>query len=129
MYERGLIKVNTFGGRLRELRVKAGLTQRKLAEKIGAKHNSISDWENDKNKPDADTIELLLWALGTDANTLMGWDNSEYRKAEAEKLADVITKNPKIAKLLEIAADIPEDKLDMFVQMLNGLKKGDKDGD
>lgn len=49
--------MDTFGSRLKSLRQKKGLTQRELAKLIGAKHNSISDWENDGHKPDMDTIE------------------------------------------------------------------------
>lgn len=43
--------MSTLGKRIKEARIKRGLTQRQLAEIIGVKHNSISDWENDKNKP------------------------------------------------------------------------------
>ncbi len=49
----------TFGGKIKEARKAKHFTQKQLAEKIGAKHNSVSDWENNKNKPDPDTIELL----------------------------------------------------------------------
>ena len=33
-----------FGAKLRIARKRANLTQRELAERIGAKHNSISQW-------------------------------------------------------------------------------------
>ena len=48
-----------FGERLRNARKNKGLTQKQLADLIGAKHNSISDWENNKNRPDPDTIEYI----------------------------------------------------------------------
>ena len=63
---------NNFGSRLREARKSAKLTQKKLADKINAKHNSISDWENNKNKPDPDTIELICGVLGISPNYLLG---------------------------------------------------------
>lgn len=53
----------TFGDRLRKARKDKGLTQKQLADLIGAKHNSISDWENNKNRPDPDTIEYICGAL------------------------------------------------------------------
>lgn len=52
-----------FGERLRNARKNKGLTQKQLADLIGAKHNSISDWENNKNRPDPDTIEYICGAL------------------------------------------------------------------
>ena len=62
----------TFGNRLKEARKSAGLTQKQLADQIGAKHNSISDWENDKNRPDPDTIELICGSLSISPNYLLG---------------------------------------------------------
>ena len=49
----------TFGEKIKQARTAKKLTQKQLAERINAKHNSICDWEKDKCKPDMDTIELL----------------------------------------------------------------------
>ena len=46
------------------------LTQKQLAQLIGAKHNSISNWENDQNKPDVDTLELICGVLEIDPNII-----------------------------------------------------------
>lgn len=35
----------TFGEKIKQARTAKKLTQKQLAEKINAKHNSISDWE------------------------------------------------------------------------------------
>ncbi len=35
---------------------------------INAAHNSISNWENDQNRPDPDTIQNLCWALDVTPN-------------------------------------------------------------
>lgn len=61
----------TFGERLRDARKTKRYTQRQLAELIGAKHNSVSDWENNKNKPDPNTIELICGALDISPNYLL----------------------------------------------------------
>lgn len=63
---------STFGERLKTARKSKNLTQKELAQKVGAKHNSISDWENNKNKPDPDTIELLCGVLDMCPNYLIG---------------------------------------------------------
>jgi len=65
----------TFGSRLKSLRQKKGLTQRELAKLIGAKHNSISDWENDGHKPDMDTIERLMGVFEVSSDYLLARDN------------------------------------------------------
>lgn len=63
-----------FGKRLREFRKEKKLTQKELAEQIGIKQNSYSDWETGKNEPSlenlvklADLFEVPLdWLFGRD---------------------------------------------------------------
>lgn len=72
----------TFGEKIKEARKAKKLTQKQLADKIGAAHNSISDWENDKNKPDPDTIELLCGVLDMTPNYLLASTPDEFSPAE-----------------------------------------------
>lgn len=65
----------TFGQRLRTARKEKRLTQKELAAKINAAHNSISNWENDQNMPDPDTIQNLCWALDVQPNYFFSVDN------------------------------------------------------
>ena len=74
----------TFGKRLRQARTEKRMTQKQLAELIGAKHNSVSDWENDKNKPDPDTIELLCGALEISPNYLLNTKSDDISVSEKE---------------------------------------------
>lgn len=62
---------DTFGTRLWHARKSKKMTQRELASIIGAKHNSVSDWENDKNMPDPDTIVAICEALDVKADYLL----------------------------------------------------------
>ncbi|MBA4700320.1 MAG: helix-turn-helix domain-containing protein [Ruminococcus sp.] len=72
----------TFGEKIKDARKLKGLTQKQLAEKVGAKHNSISDWENDKNKPDPDTIELLCGVLEITPNYLLTSTSNDFTPIE-----------------------------------------------
>lgn len=58
----------TLGEKIRAARKAKGLTQKELASKIGAAHNSISNWENNQNNPDPNTIQNLCWALDVQPN-------------------------------------------------------------
>lgn len=58
----------TFGEKLRQARKNCRLTQKELAEAVGAKHNSISNWENGQNQPDAEIIRRLCHALKVEPN-------------------------------------------------------------
>lgn len=67
-------KKKVFSARLKELRLQHGISQEELAEQIGIKRNSYSDWENGKCKPSyeklekiADFFEISLdWLFGRD---------------------------------------------------------------
>lgn len=72
----------TFGEKLRQSRNAKRMTQKELATEVGAKHNSISDWENDKNKPDPDTIELLCGVLGITPNYLLNASDDDFSLPE-----------------------------------------------
>jgi transcriptional regulator with XRE-family HTH domain len=60
------------GRRIKELRKKAGLTQRELAEAIPGKADGtqVSKWERGKNRPSDDTLEHIAKALGVDVAAL-----------------------------------------------------------
>jgi transcriptional regulator with XRE-family HTH domain len=67
----------SLGKKLREARKKAGLTQRQLAEIIGAKHNSVSNWEKGLNSPNPETIGELCAVLNITPNDLLIGDALE----------------------------------------------------
>ena len=74
----------TFGQRLRTARKNKGLTQKQLADMIHAKHNSVSDWENDKNRPDPDTIEYICGALDISASFLFSDPDTKKKNPESD---------------------------------------------
>ena len=48
-----------FGNFIFERRQKAGLSQSKLADKLGVTNKAVSKWENGKSKPTTDTLRRL----------------------------------------------------------------------
>ena len=72
----------SFGEKIKNARKAKNLTQKQLAIKIGAAHNSISDWENNKNKPDPDTIELLCGVLDMTPNYLLASEADDFSPEE-----------------------------------------------
>lgn len=83
----------TFGERLRRARKQNKLTQKELAITIGAAHNSISNWENDQNMPDPDTIQNLCWALGVQPNYFFSYED------ETTALASNVFPMPEMKKI------------------------------
>ena len=72
----------TFGKRLKKARTEKNMTQKQLADLLSVKHNSISNWENDINKPDPDTIELICGILEITPNFLLATSTEDFSPAE-----------------------------------------------
>ena len=49
----------TFSEKLKSIRKKAGMSQEKLAEKIGVSRQAITKWETDSGIPDIDNMMAL----------------------------------------------------------------------
>lgn len=56
------------GKKLKNARIKAGLTQEKAAEKTGVSRQTISNWENEKSYPDIISVIALsdLYSVSLD---------------------------------------------------------------
>lgn len=114
--------MDTFGSRLRSLRQKKGLTQRELAELIGAKHNSISDWENDGHKPDMDTLEKLMGVFEVSSDYLLARDNPAVLDKDAETVAKRI-----IEEIAPIFDELSEAEAKLLIEFAKMLKKQRRD--
>ena len=62
----------TFAQKLKELRTKAGMSQEKLAEKVGVSRQAITKWETDKGAPDMDNLMALSDLFGVSVDELLG---------------------------------------------------------
>lgn len=61
-----------FEKRLREVRKSKKTTQKELAEQIGIKQNSYSDWENGKTEPSFENLVKLADLLEVSLDSLFG---------------------------------------------------------
>lgn len=74
----------SFGSQLRLARKRKKMTQMALAQAIGAKHNSVSNWESDRNRPDPETIRQLCTLLEVDSNWFFETDPLESQLSGIE---------------------------------------------
>lgn len=65
---------NVFPERLKEMRLKRGMTQKELGEKVGVKQNTFTNWENGKREPNFDNLIKLADILDTSTDYLLGID-------------------------------------------------------
>lgn len=80
--------VISIGGRIRELRLAAGLDQVALAEKIGTSQNAVSAWERNRHKPGADFLVALADLFDVSVDALLGRDSAwNINKGESRRAA------------------------------------------
>lgn len=65
---------------IKKLRHEANLSQEELAEKIFVTRQTISNWENDKNYPDINSLVLLSTLFGVSLDILVKGDLKEMKK-------------------------------------------------
>lgn len=63
-----------FAGNLRARIAKLGITQGELSEASGIPENTIGRYCRGEIMPGGDRVYVLAKALGTDPNTLLGWN-------------------------------------------------------
>jgi transcriptional regulator with XRE-family HTH domain len=70
-----------FGQRLQQLRVKAGLTQPELAQRVGVSVETLRDWEVDVGEPGSGAVGKLARALGVGQDELtIGLDEAQQTR-------------------------------------------------
>ena len=69
LYARNRIR---YGNIIRTFRIRRGLSQPELAQRVGVQKNAVSNWEAGRSRPDLDTVPLLCKALGIDIPRFFG---------------------------------------------------------
>ena len=137
----------TTGERIRAARLRAGLTQQELAEKIGISYQGIGQWERDARKPKIETLSKIADALDVPVGYFMGQDNiievARHKMSTREALQELLTDTniDVFAKLLGTTPEIAQGLFDvndsfdarimlaLLYQIASTLPVDDQDGD
>ena len=68
----------SFGDVIRDNRLKRGLSQLQLAEKIGVTKNAVGNWEAQRTRPDFSCVPALCNILGISIGQLFGQPESDH---------------------------------------------------
>ena len=109
----------TLGEKIRIARKAKNLSQKQLADMVGATHNSFSDWENDKSKPDMDTIELLCGALELTPTYLVGTKTDE----EYGDIVGKIMNEPGLLDMIEDYKSLSLEDKKAIRQIISSLRR------
>jgi transcriptional regulator with XRE-family HTH domain len=76
----------SFGQRLVDLRATLGLSQRECAARLGMETSKYNKWENDKNRPDYETLVIIANFFDVTIDYLLG--RSENKKTEYDAVSN-----------------------------------------
>lgn len=66
----------TFGEKLKEARVKAGLSQEELSQRLSVSRSAVAKWETDKGMPDITNLKALSKLLDESVDYLLDDENA-----------------------------------------------------
>lgn len=83
--------MNTVAKNIRRLRIRDGLTQDALAEKLCVTRQAVSSWETGKTQPDVDTLHTIAGAFGTDIAVVIYGERCVPAQSPEEKKRKIVT--------------------------------------
>ena len=86
-----------FSTRVRELRLRSGMTQIELAKRVRVTQQAVGLWEKGKAVPQGDSVKRLAKIFSVPADDLLGLDKGRYvnlekRVERLEKIVEELTK-------------------------------------
>lgn len=124
----------TFGEKLRQARVKAGLSQQDIANLFepALSRNAVANWELNNNLPDADRLKVLARAVRLSVDDLLSSRplgvaepatdyavSPEADPGQLELLKDYSTATPSWQLVLRLLAKLPAAKQPMVSALIN----------
>lgn len=112
-------KMKSFGDRLRESRIAAGLTQEQLGFALGVTKSSVSAWENGRETPSFKVLPELREALGASLDALVcgGLGSAPQKTGESDSV-DLRATNASEKSLLVRFRALPPRKRDAVLELI-----------
>lgn len=117
-------KINKYvGKKIREYRIKKGLTQKELGDLVGVRHNTISQYEKGINAPEQNTIFKISRVLGIRVDDLFP-PTSDVDVSDELERALSLTQSLKLQEiqilkeLIEKALSLDEEERAKFLEHL-----------
>lgn len=89
------------GKRIQEIRIRRGMTQEQLADRIHISKSSISEWEACKRVPQMKTLRKIAEALGVDVWEIIGFNDVSINPDELAR--EDLASDPDRKALLDLA--------------------------
>ena len=120
-------KDDSIGVRIKETRIKKGLTQQQVADSIGVTYQNISQYERGVRTPKNETLIKIADALGVSVYELIGFNGANTNDVPLAILQQVYHSQPNISSnvhhvsVFEKSADSEEIELITIYRDLNDI--------
>lgn len=122
--------MSKLGNVLKSLRIKEGLTQGDLADKMNISRSSIGMYENGDRIPDVGLLEKFADFFNVDMNYITGTTKEEYyHDLQTRQIAQEIFDNPDLRALFDASKNATPEDLEITKNLLLSLKKKEQGGD
>ncbi|WP_304458972.1 helix-turn-helix domain-containing protein [Alicyclobacillus sendaiensis] len=118
----------TLGQRIRQTRIRRGLTQSQIAMALGVTEANISNYERDKSIPPSERLQKLAEVLGVSVDYLLGRTNDPHGYSqdagEDEQLRDAVEFITRARD--ELSEEAYTRFLELTKQLAEAMKHGNK---
>ena len=115
--------MSNVGVKLREYRLKRGLSQAELAQRAGKKRSAIGNYESGAREPDYDTLIALARALEVSVAQLLDEEEDEA----LWELREELRRDPDRRILFSLARHGTDQQVRQAVALIDALKKTNPD--
>lgn len=114
--------MKNFSNTLKSLRVREGLTQGELADKLKISRSTIGMYEQGEREPSFEMLEKIADFFNVDMNYLSGdAGESYYVDLQTKQIAQEIFENEDMKTLFHVARTINPEKLKAHIEFMKAL--------
>lgn len=114
-----------FSDVLRSLRIKSGLSQEELGQKLGLAKSTISMYENGTREPALETLEAIADIFNVDMNTLTDSKTSLELNNELQEYLEELKNRPEMRMLFSLAKGATKEDVEKAVKIIEALQNND----
>ncbi|MGT2666898.1 helix-turn-helix domain-containing protein [Streptococcus rifensis] len=98
--------MKTIGDTIKELRLKAGLSQSQLAERLGISNQAVSKWETQFSQPDISLLPELATLFGVSIDSLFGYTKEKmYARIDSRIASESCLTNSEFVEFEQFLLD------------------------
>ena len=122
--------MGNFANVFKELRMKSGLTQQEMADRLNISRSSIGMYESGEREPSFELLEAIADYFNVDMNYLLGKkDLSEhipqgyYLNEDAREVAQFLYENPEYKVLFDASRKVKKEDIQFVKEMIDRMSR------